>query len=64
MLMKLLKTRATLKKMTKKEDFFVKGPFQKRLAIMWQLTAELWSMRGREYAQQRLQRNTAKLIRQ
>lgn len=35
---------------------------QERLAAVWELTAELWSLTDKESAERRLQRNIIKLI--
>lgn len=40
---------------------FVNLPSAECVAIVWELTEELWSLRGNKDAQQRLQRNVAVL---
>ena len=62
--MKLNRKRATLKKMMKDEECFVKTSPRERVAFMWELTSELWSLRGSEYVKRRLQRNVTNLIKQ
>ena len=49
--------------MTGQDDCFVNASPQQRIAFMWELTAELWSLRDSKYAEQRLQRNVTNLIR-
>ena len=51
-------------KMTNKseDEVFVNAPASQLVGFVWQLTAEIFSLRGID-AQQRLQRNVAKLIR-
>ena len=62
--MKLNKRRAFLKKMNKADDCFMEGSPKDRISFIWELTAELWSLRGLEHAKRRLQRNVTNLIRQ
>ncbi len=62
--MKLDRTKTKLKKQTKQEDCFVTASFQERISFVWDLTAELWSLKGANDAEQRLQRHVTKLIRQ
>ena len=62
--MKLDKAKTKLKKQTKQEDCFVKASFQERISFVWDLTAEVWSLKGADDAEQRLQRYVTKLIRQ
>ena len=62
--MRLDRTKTQLKKQTKQDDCFVKASFQERISFVWDLTAELWSLKGAEYAERRLQRHVTNLIRQ
>lgn len=62
--MKMLRNHSTLKKIDKKDDSFVNASRQERIAFMWELTAELWSLRGTGYVKRRLQRNITNLIKQ
>ncbi|MFH1561978.1 MAG: hypothetical protein ABIF11_00970 [Nitrospirota bacterium] len=62
--MKLNRKQTSLKKMTKDDDCFMKASPEKRIAFIWELTAELWSLRGVEDVERRLQRNVANFIRQ
>ena len=48
--------------MSDEDDNFVDGSTAERLGMMWELTAELWSLRGQDYAKQRLQRHVASLV--
>ncbi len=47
-----------------REDVFMAGTPAERVAFMWELTLELWSLRYPDIAEQRLQRTVTKLIRQ
>ena len=60
--MKVLRDKAKLIKISKTDDPFVAESSQKCLSMMWELTAELWSLKGSPYVEQRLQRNVTKLI--
>ncbi|MBU2446925.1 MAG: hypothetical protein KJ666_15325 [Bacteroidetes bacterium] len=53
-----------LKKMTKRDDCYVDASPQERIAVIWELTAELWSLKDKQHAERRLQRNVTNLIRQ
>ena len=59
--MKLLRSRVKIKKLTEDDDNYVDLSFQDRLSIMWEITREVWSLRG-EDAERRLQRNVAHLV--
>ena len=63
-MMRLQKDRARLRKLSDDDDDFVDASPVERLSMMWELTAELWSLRGQDCAQQRLQRHVARLVRQ
>jgi len=62
--MKLNKSRTFLKKTTEQDDSFMEGTPQDRVSFVWELTAELWSLQGKENVERRLQRDTTNLIRQ
>ena len=47
----------------KEDDNFVPGSAEERISLMWELTAELWSLRGFEYVEGRLRRDVVKLFR-
>lgn len=61
--MKLQKEYTALHKMSKEEDNFVDASPAKRVSMMWDLTAELWSLTDPQGVERRLQRHVAKLIR-
>jgi len=61
-MIKLQKDRTRLRKLSDEDDNFVDASPAERLGMMWELTAELWSLRGQDYAQQRLQRHVASLV--
>ena len=60
--MKVIRNRTLLKKMSKEDDCYVDASPQERISFMWELTAELWSLRGSEYVERRLQRDVTNLI--
>jgi hypothetical protein len=64
--MKLDRTKTQLKKQTKQDDCFVNASFQERISFVWDLTSELWSIKGKGAgdAERRLQRNVTNLIKQ
>jgi len=61
--MRVQKDRVRLKMLGDEDDDFVDASPAGRLGMMWELTAELWSLRGQDCAQQRLQRHAASLVR-
>ena len=61
--MKVIRNHTTLKKMTKQDDSYVDASPRERISFIWQLTAELWSLKDKQPAEQRLQRNVTNLIR-
>jgi hypothetical protein len=62
--MKVIRTQAKLKKASKEDDSFVRASAAERISFMWELTAELWSLKGSDYVEQRLPRHVTRLIRQ
>ena len=63
-MIRLQKNRARLRKLTDEDDDFVDASPAERLDMIWELTAELWSLQGQECVQQRLQRHVAGLVKQ
>lgn len=61
--MKVMRNHTTLKKMTKQDDCYVDASPRERVSFIWQLTAELWSLKDKQNVEQRLQRNVTNLIR-
>jgi hypothetical protein len=61
-MIKLQRDKARLRKLTDEDDDFVDASLAERLGMMWELTAEVWSLRDPDCAQQRLQRQSARLI--
>jgi hypothetical protein len=53
---------ATVKKMTQQDDSFVRASPGQRVAFVWELTAELWSLRDSRNVKRRLQRNVTNLV--
>lgn len=62
--MKVIRNRITLRRMTKQNDCYVDAPPQERISFIWELTAELWSLKDKQHVEQRLQRNVTNLIKQ
>ncbi len=62
--MKVMRNHTTLKKMTKQDDCYVDASPQERISFIWELTAELWSLKDKRHVEQRLQRNVTNLIKQ
>jgi hypothetical protein len=62
--MKLMRDKAILKKQSTEDDSFVDATPAERIGMVWELTRELWSLGGRQDAEQRLQRDVGNLIRQ
>ena len=60
--MKVNRSLGLLKKNSKEDDSFVKASPEELISFMWELTSELWSLKGPEYVERRLQRNAAVLI--
>jgi len=61
--MKVMRNHTKLKKMTKQDDCYVDASPRERVSFIWQLTAELWSLKNNQNVEQRLQRNVTNLIR-
>jgi len=62
--MKLMRDYAKLSRMTDADDAYVEASPAERVGFVWELTKELWSLRDRQSAERRLQRNVANLVRQ
>jgi len=62
--MKINKNITILKRTSKDDDPFVDLPPQERISAIWEITAEIWSLRGRHNVKRRLQRDVTHLIRQ
>jgi len=62
--MKLKRNHTSLTKISKDSDCYFDASPQERLSFMWELTAELWSLRNPKYAERRLQRDITTLIKQ
>ena len=62
--MKLMTDHAKLSKMTDADDAYVQASPAERVGFVWEITKELWSLRNRQDAERRLQRNVATLVRQ
>jgi hypothetical protein len=62
--MRLRKDQVRLKALTDEDDDYMGASPAERLSFMWELTAEIWSLQGRDRAEQRLQRHAANLTRE
>ena len=62
-IMKVERNRTALKKATSRDDCYVDAAPHERIAFIWELTAELWSLKDKQSAERRLQRDVANLIR-
>ena len=62
--MKVIRNRVALKRMTKHDDSYVEASPRERIAFIWELTAELWSLRDKRHVERRLQRNVTNFIKQ
>ncbi|MFH1288262.1 MAG: hypothetical protein ABII25_06150 [bacterium] len=62
--MKLNRNYVILKKMTKEDDSYAAISPQERVSVMWDITAEIWSLRDKKSVKQRLRRNVTNLIKQ
>jgi len=62
--MRVLRNRAKLAKMNKEDNPFVSLSAPECVSFIWELTAEVWSLKGSDDAKRRLQRNVTNLIRQ
>jgi hypothetical protein len=60
--MKVIRNLTTLKKMTEQDNCYVDASPRERVSFIWELTAELWSLKDKQPAEQRLQRNVTNLI--
>ncbi len=62
--MKVIRNHTTLKKMTEQDNGYVDASPRERIAFIWELTSELWSLKDKQHVEQRLQRNVTNLIKQ
>ncbi|MCK4909643.1 MAG: hypothetical protein KAS70_07065, partial [Planctomycetes bacterium] len=63
-IMKMDRNHTTIKKITEEEDCYVKASPRERISFIWELTAELWSLKDPQSVERRLQRNVTTLIKQ
>ena len=60
--MKLNRNKIYIGKVSKNDEGFAEISPAERISFMWELTAELWSLRKSPYVERRLQRNVTNLI--
>jgi hypothetical protein len=53
-----------LRKTNSPEDVYVKASPGELVSFVWELTAELWSLKEPRSAERRLQRNVTRLVKQ
>ncbi len=63
-IMRIKRNCTFLKRVSKQDDCYVNLTPTERVSFMWELTAELWSLKNSEYVKQRLQRNITNLIKE
>ena len=63
-MIRLRKDKVRLTKLNDEDSGYMDASPAERVSFIWDLTAELWSLRGQDIAQQRLQRHVVHLIRQ
>ena len=61
-MIKVRKNHTVLKRMTKQDDCYVDASPENRIALMWEITAEIWSLKNKKDVERRLQRNITNLI--
>jgi hypothetical protein len=61
--MKIQRNKVRLKFMTEADDPFMDASPEECVAMVWELTKEVWSLRGSIYVERRLPRHVTKLIR-
>ena len=62
--MKVIRNQTKLVRISKEEETYVNASAAERISFMWELTAEIWSLKGSEYVKRRLPRNVTNLTRQ
>ena len=61
--MRVKRNQSTLKRVSKEDDSFVRASPAERVGFMWELTAELWSLKSPEDVERRLPRHVTNLTR-
>ena len=56
--------KVALKKITDADEHYVGASAAQRVAFIWELTAELWSLKDTGCAERRLQRDVTSFVRQ
>jgi len=60
--MRVKRNKVYVGKIVQNDEGFTKIPPAERVSIVWELTAEIWSLRKSPYVKRRLQRNVTNLI--
>lgn len=60
--MRVKRNKVYIGKVPENDEGYVEASPVERVSFMWELTAELWSLRKSPYVKRRLQRNITKLI--
>ena len=61
-MIKLNRQRVCLKKMAQPDNDYVRMTAPDRISFVWELTAELWSLKDKDCVKRRLQRDITTLI--
>ena len=62
--MKVNRNFTSLIKMADQDDCYVDASPEECVSVIWEITAELWSLKDRKIVERRLQRNVTNLIKQ
>lgn len=60
--MKVKRDYISLKKLSKEDNCYFDASPKERISFMWELTAEIWSLKGAECVKRRLQRNITNIL--
>ncbi len=62
--MRVNRNKIYIGKVSQNDEGFARISPAERISFMWELTAELWSLRKSPYVERRLQRNVTNFIKQ
>ena len=63
-MIRLMKNRTILKKMTKEDHCYVDASPADRVSLIWEITSEIWFLYNKKDVERRLQRDITHIIRQ